>query len=209
MVKSLLPILLLITIAASTNAEERKSVAAVSGIDSITKIHICNLLLSHGIEPIMEGSVMYGVEVPSARAAEASKLIRKDALWRRYYVFFAKNDVVEPGKAKEKLSRTAFATALKDPIYAPTSALGRFLRCDQIQKLAAKYPYIASMKAYERHYLATPTLLHMGYEIEVDLRDTLEKDLHGYSGSYQVYENGTVINSLGSSKWTQWPDGTK
>ena len=201
--KKILPLLFLMTIAGAGNAEEWKSVAAVSGVDAISQIHVRNLLLTHGIESRMGGSVVYGIEVPSAKGAEAAKLLRTDAQLRRYYIFFAKNDVIQPREYKERVTRSAVAAVLKQPDYPPTSALGRFLRSEQIQKLTAKYPYIASLKVYERAYLGAPHLLRTGYDVELDLQDALERRVRGYSGNYQIYDDGNTVNVLGHSEWIQ------
>jgi hypothetical protein len=59
-------------------------IATVGGLDCITQMHIAALLRSHGIESLIEGSVVYGVSVPEKDAARGVVIIRED-LQRRHY----------------------------------------------------------------------------------------------------------------------------
>ncbi len=54
----------MVGVVAAANVEDWKGIAGVSATDRISQIHITNLLLAHGIQSMMDGSVVYGVSVP-------------------------------------------------------------------------------------------------------------------------------------------------
>ena len=59
-------------------------IATVGGVDGITHTHLEQLLNGHHIESLIEGSIVYGVSVPTDKKAEAIKLIKDDLRERRY-----------------------------------------------------------------------------------------------------------------------------
>src|SRR6185436_2603020 len=94
-------------VVAAADTTDWKGIAGVSGTDRITQIHIRNLLLSNDIESVMEGSLVYGVSVPQAKAEQAIKLLRTGAPKSGYYVWFGSNDVVRAAEHKMVVSHTA------------------------------------------------------------------------------------------------------
>jgi hypothetical protein len=188
-------------VVAAADVKDWKGIAGVSGTDRITHIHITNLLLSHDIESVMEGSVIYGVSVPPAKAEQATKLLRTDAQKSGYYVWFGSNDVVRAAERKAIVSRISVSSALKKPEFASDTALGRCLRSKEIAKLTAKYPYIIAISVHERQYLTTPKKYGTGYDVEIELQKSLRKQDDGYRGSYQVYDGGRSVVFLGSNEW--------
>ena len=188
-------------VAAAVDIKDWKGIAGVSGTDRITQIHITNLLLSHDIESVMEGSVVYGVSVPPAKTEKATKLLRSDAPKGGYYVFFGSNDLVKATEPKAIVNRTSVSAALKQPEFASDTAFGRFLRSKKIAELTTKYPYIISISVHERQYLATPKTHGTGYDVEIELQKSLRKQDDGYRGSYQVYDDGRSVGFLGSNEW--------
>ena len=199
--KILALILLMAGVAAAADIKDWKGIAAVSGTDRITQIHITNLLLSHDIESVTEGSRIYAVSVPPAKAEQATKLLRTDAPKSGYYVWFGSNDVVRAAERKTIVSRTSISSALKKSEFASDRALGRFLRSKETAEFTAKYPYIISISVHERQYLTTPKTYGTGYDVEIEIQKSLRKQDDGYRGSYQVYEGGRSVGFLGANEW--------
>ena len=189
-------------IVAGDDNREWKGIAAISGTDSISKIHITNLLLSHEIKSQIYGSLMYGVSVPAANAEEASKLLRADAHKLGYFVMFKRNDVVKAAPLIARVSRSEVEAVLKKPEYSSDTDLGRFLRSEDIAKVIARYSYVVSLSVHERQYLATPKTFKTGYDVRLELQKSFRQNDAGYSGHYQVYEDGGRVSCLGSSEWT-------
>lgn len=181
-------------LAAAAEVKDWKSIGAVSGIDPIAQIHITNLLLSHEIESAMEGSLMYGVLVPPENAEKAVELLRTDALKLRYRVRLGNNEVVEPVELKVVLRGISVSSALKNPEFGSETALGRFLRSEQIEQLTAKYPDIISLSVRKRQYLATPKRYETGYDVDIRLRNLVQGRAQGsYYGFFRVYDGGRQV----------------
>lgn len=180
-----------------------KCVGCIHSSDELTSIHIANLLTSHGIGAMIEGGAVYGIAVRADKAEQATAILRADALKVGYgiYYFGLGHDDIVPRRPKRILARILFATALKKSDFSTSTALGRFLHSKKIVRVAAKYPYIASLAVREQQYLATPTMHKAGYNLELELRETLRSQSDGYRGRYQVWKNGRRINFLGSNEW--------
>ncbi len=178
-----------------------KHVGSISNGDEITHIHIANLLESRGIKFTMEGSVIDGIAVPPAKATEATKLLRKDATKLGYHIWFGSADFVNASAGTVRISRAAVAGVLVKSEYGDKTALGKFLRSTRVSELTAKYPYVVSLRVYERRYLSTPKAFSTGYDIEIELQESLLEAKEGYRGYYQVYDDGRGVKSLGSSEW--------
>ncbi len=140
----------------AAEVQDWKCVASISGMDKISEIHINNLLQSHGIKSVIEGSLAYGISVPPARAELASQVLRTNAAKLGYMVWFGSNDVVRAAEPRQLITRRPVSSALKEPAYGTGTALGRFLRSEDISHLTTKFPYIVALSAHERRYLATP-----------------------------------------------------
>lgn len=187
---------------AGAEVKDWKGVAVVSGTDRISQIHITNLLLSHDIQSTMGGSVVYGVSVSPTKAAQASQLLRTDARTLGYWVcFLGSNDVVMATEPKQLINRSPVSSVLRKPEYGRDTPLGRFLRSKDISQLTAKYPYVVSLSAHKRQYLATPKTYSTGYDVEIELQKSSAKHSDGYHGRYQVCDGGSRIDSLGSNEW--------
>ncbi len=200
-VKTLSLILPIAGVVAAADVKDWKGIAGVSGTDRITQIHVTNFLLSHDIESMMEGSVIYGLSVPQAKAEQATKLLRSDAPKCGYSIMFGSNDVVRAAERKLLVSRISVSSALKKPEFASDTALGRYLRSTEIENFIAKYPYIISISVHERQYLMTPKKYGTGYDVEIELQKSLRKQDDGYRGNCQVYDDGRSVGILGSSEW--------
>lgn len=188
-------------VAADGDVRNWKSIALVSGGDRITQIHITNLLLSHNIESVMEGSMVYDVSVPPSKAEQATKLLRTDAPKSGYFVSFGSNDVMRAPESKALVSRISVSSALKKPEFGSDEALGKFLRSKRIAALTRRYPYITSISIRERQYFSAPRTRATGYEVELELQGSLRKGDEGYRGRYQVYDGGGSVRFLGANEW--------
>lgn len=195
-------ILVMAGVVAAADEKNWKWVAVISGTDRITEIHVSNLLLSRGIRSAIGGSVGYGVSVPPAKAKQAAKLLRTDALKSGYYIWFGINDVRRASEPKTIVRRISFSSALNKPEFARDTSLGKYLRSKEIAKLTAKYPYIISISVHERQYLTAPKIYGTGYDVAIELQKSLRKKDDGYSGSYQVYDGGRSVDFLGSNEWS-------
>jgi hypothetical protein len=199
--KTLLLYTLLSGVLTAAEMKDWEGIAGVGGTDRITQIHITNLLLSHDIESGMEGSVVYGISVPPDKAEQASQLLHADARKIGYYVWFGSNDVVKAAGAKQLVHRSTVSSVLKRSEYSGGTALGRFLRSRDISPLTAKYPYIISLSVHERQYLSTPKTYSIGYDVVIELQQSLGQRADGYRGNYQVYDSGSQVDFLGASEW--------
>jgi hypothetical protein len=185
----------------TTDLQDWKGVACIGGLDEISSIHITNLLLSHDIKSAIDGSILYRIAVPAAKTEQASELLRADALNHGYYVLFDTNDFVRAAELEQRISRSAVSSVLERSEYASQTALGRFLRSNEISKLTAKYPYIVSLSVHERQYLATPMTFNTGYDVEIELQKSLREHDDGYRGWYQVYDSGKQVSLHGATEW--------
>lgn len=176
------------------------SIATVSGVDRISHIHINNLLKSHGIDALIGGSLAYGVSVEPKNAVRATKLLRADAPKTGYRVYLDGGWVGRAVPLRMIARHVAVASALREPTFVPSHALGRFLRSKELSKISTKYPYILSMSVRERRYLSTPRTYSTGYEVEIELVKSPEKKTWNYRGSYQVYDNGKSVFFYTSSE---------
>jgi hypothetical protein len=107
----------------TAEAEDWKCVASISGMDKISEIHIINLLQSHGIKSVIEGSLAYGILVPPAKAELASQMLRTNAAKLGYMVWFGSNDLVRAAEPKQLIARRPVSSALKEPAYISFDAL--------------------------------------------------------------------------------------
>jgi hypothetical protein len=184
----------------AAEVQDWKWVACISGMDKISEIHIINLLQSHGIKSVIEGSLAYGISVPPTNAELASQVLRTNAAKLGYMVWFGSNDVIRAAEPRQLITRRPVSSALKEPAYGTGTALGRFLRSKDISQLTAKYPYVVALSAHERRYLATPHNYSTGYDVEIELRKSPTVEAFGYRGSYQVYDGGSRVVFLGSNE---------
>lgn len=188
---------------APLDVSDFKIAACIACGDRITNIHVSNLLGSHGIVPMIEGGLVFGISVPAAEAELAAKILREDAQKLGYYIAFGANDEIRAVPCKRLVSRISVSSALKKKEFASGTALGQFLRSKDISQLTAKFPYIISIAVHERQYL-TWQGYSTGYEVEISLQKSLRKHDAGCRGTYQICDNGQSVTSLGS---TEWPVG--
>ncbi len=190
--------LLLLTVAFSYGGEwDEIGFAGSISMDDVTQIHVCNLLLSHGIRSRIWGGFRWTVEVPAPKKSETVRLLREDAPKRGYDVWFGENDEAG-GKAEatSRLRRVALRDTLKEGDYLKNTALGRFFRSRKISALIAKYPFIEALDVAKRQYLVTPKTLSTAYDVTLRMRDTSGKRGTEYAGSFQVRDQGRKIEVM-------------
>ncbi len=184
-----------------TDATDWKPIAWILGNDRITVTHIENLLVAQGIQPAIHGSRAYAVEVPLTRAAEAAKILRSDAQRRDYHISFGSDELVGAPEPKRVIQNTWISSVLKRPEYGSDTALGRFLRSEQIIRLTTNYPYVALLSVHERQYLATPTTYSTGHDVELELHDSEKKRADGSRGYGQLLNDGREIAFFVAGGW--------
>ncbi len=174
--------------------QRTEPVGYIVGRDTMTHVHIENLLSQHGIIMTFNGGFIHSVDVPPDKKKEAIQILRHDAKKRGYSIEFSKSDKIDALNSKLKLKDIAFAQALKLPAYSMQTALGRFLRRNDITQLALKYPYIGSLEVSERKYLTAPKRLRTGYEIDLEVRNAPKLPCGVYDPlTYYVDENGRDV----------------
>ena len=183
---------------------KRTHIAVIDGGDEIAAIHIDSLLAQHGIVAIVEGSVVYGVEVPADAAGRSSSLLAEDARRRPYFLRLSdgqsfktrKSDwmVEHPGKRFDELVRS--------PSYAVGTDLGGALCEAHIQHLLRNSPYINAVHTLERHYLASGTgRWAVGHDINLELGRGKGDDTSGARIRLQAYDGGQHVRFQGSNAW--------
>ena len=66
--------------------EDTSSFVSVAAVDPKKAAHVIKLLDDNGIPNIVEGSVVYGVSVPSEKKNEAIRLLKADAEEHSYFL---------------------------------------------------------------------------------------------------------------------------
>lgn len=181
--------------------EDVRCVGSIVGTDIITEIHVTNLLLYQGIWAAIEGSRTHAILVPSARAEEASQLLRADARRRDYYISFESGEVVDAPELKEVVHGVSVSSLLKRTDFAIDTALGRLLRSAEISPLTEKYLYMFSLCAHERRYLVKLNTYANGCDVRFELHRSARKRSDGCQGRCQLLDDGRGIEFHGASEW--------
>jgi hypothetical protein len=105
--------------------------------------------------------------------------------------------VVRAARPEQLIAHSPVSSLLNKPEYGSTTALGRFLRNEDVSRLTAKYPYVVTLSVHEREYLATPKTFSTGYDVEIELKKSAAENAFGYRGWYQVYAGGNQVECLG------------
>jgi len=61
-------------------------IGVVGGTDTNAQTLITTVLKEHGIDSLMEGSVVYGIWVPRDRVDEAERILKKDSKAKGYWM---------------------------------------------------------------------------------------------------------------------------
>jgi hypothetical protein len=184
-------------LASSAELENRKVVGGIAALDEIGRIHITNLLLSHRIKPLVIEGGLLKFTVPLPQAPTATALLRRDCRERGYRIWIADTNegVGSDGDFRTLVTRSEITSVLTKPSFEPTAQLGRFLRSADISHQTVAFPFVVSLSVRARQYLATPTRLRTGFDIQLELQKSASDDGGRFGGTYQVHEGGNRINS--------------
>jgi len=172
------------------------------GYDRITHIHVGNLLASKEIECSIQGSMIYRISVPKQKAEAAIQLLREDARKRGYWINFGTKEKLGYAKITPKKITCLPATQLMArPDFAADQPLGRWLHSTDLSAKLQVYPFVESLKTYEREYLATRDKTQIGYYIEVELHPKAGNDSKGFRGRYLVWARGERIEGPSGAEW--------
>jgi hypothetical protein len=185
-------------------------IATVGGLDSITLTHLHSLLKSHGIDSISEGSVVYGVAVPTDRQEDAIRVIKADLREREYDItLHAGGKETEYSIPKSRWRAATpnahYTDVITRPDCAPSTDLGALLRSAEVVNDTLAFPYVIRIKSLERQYRSEDQTLHTGHQFEVEFAVSADKEIGGKRIYFQVWDHGKQIESLGSNEWWHGP----
>ena len=187
-------------------------VATVGGLDGITQIHLHSLLAAHAVDCLMEGSVVYGVSVPTDKYSEALRLIQEDLRQRKYDItlYTGAGDLkfsVPDADWKSTEPKVTCADLLSRGDYAPSTDLGGLLRTREVQNEALAFPYVMRIESLERSYLDSQQIAQVGHEVVIELAVKPDEEIAGHRLRFQVWDSGKQIRSFGGSeRWRGTPD---
>ncbi len=181
-------------------------VAMIGGLDRISDIHITGLLKSHGIECLIEGSIFYGIAVPEKDAARSIAILTDDLKDHHYPIRIGGLDarwdcpladadwiVTQPRQEHEDL------IGLEQ--YRASTDLGAALRHEDVKDAVLAFPYVAKIKFLKREYIDRNTHPATGHEVEIELVASLDEKVGGKTCSFQVWDNGSRIQTQGGHEW--------
>jgi hypothetical protein len=176
-----------------------QSIGSVYGMDSITQIHITNLLQRQGISCMMAGSKTYGIMVPSGKAAQATALLKKDAPLRGYAILFTDGTQLKPPATKAYRINKPYVQVIKSPNPAFPALLLSVLREKSIQVSARRLPVVVKFDVRQRDYMLPNGQIETGYEGDLELGTS--DHVAGKQQHFEVWELGKRIYLQGSSEW--------
>ncbi len=181
-------------------------IASVGGLDGITHTHLYSLLKAHGIDCAIEGSVIYGVAVPTDKQTEAIRIIKDDLRERRYDITLhtggkdLKYSIPERNwRATEP--KVLYTDLITRPDCAATTDLGALLRTADVANDALDFPYVVRIKSLERQYLDADHTLQTGHQFDIEFAVKQDEEIGGKRIYFQVWNHGKQIESLGSNEW--------
>ena len=184
------------SVSSKSGTDELAEIAAVGSIDLITHVHVRSLLRQHKITCFLGGSIVYGVTVNKADAKRATAILKADAAKRGYWIQI-------DGKPVKPLSGQMRAKPLVQKLnsplnslltteeFAPSTEMGSVLRDEHISELTAQYPFVGEIRRTPRLYLGPDGAEHTGYEVEVQMRSSLEDGSKTAEYGFQVLEGGS------------------
>ena len=181
-------------------------IATVGGLDGITLTHLHSLLKGHGIDSISEGSVVYGVAVPTGKEEDAIRLIKTDLRAREYDI------TLHAGGKETKYSipvsrwrmtepNVLYTALITRPDCAPSTDLGTLLRRAEVVNDTLAFPYVVRIKSLERQYLSEDQTLQTGHQFEIEFAVRSDTEIGGKRIYFQVWDHGKQVECLGSNEW--------
>ena len=186
--------------------EKYTCVAHIGCLDRMTNDHICALLRSHGIDPLIEGSVVYGVSVAAEDAERAVGILRKDLNTRRYWIVLHEADGEHTYTIPDDMWEVvrpdvSYKDLLVTKGYDESMDIGILLRSRELKEDLRRFPCVVEIRMLKREYLDCEGELRTGHELMIELAESPERATAGKRLSFQVYDDGREIENLGSSEW--------
>lgn len=194
------------TISTNEPIDDWSFVAAVGGGDRITHTHVQSLLKRHGIECLIEGSVVYGVSVPKKNYDRAVEVLKEDLKIHRYSITLHAegNDIkyTIPEKMWRKSTpKKTHQELIGLELYGPTTDIGALLRSPEMRKEIVTFPHVVCIKSLERRYLNPGGKERIGHEFDIELAVKPGEKIGGKRLRFQVWNNGKQVQLVGANEW--------
>jgi hypothetical protein len=191
-----------------------KSVAVVGCNDRITQIHVSSLLKSHGIECSMEGSIVWGVSVPTKDADRSIEILKQDLVTRHYWIILYEGKKEHRYSTPDKLWTTErpqkkYEDLIRLKQYDRSTDLGAVLRHPDVKAAVRKFPYVAKIKTLEREYLDRDGKVRIGHEVNLELVASPNKDTGEWGFDFQVWGEGKSVERFGGFGELEHRDSAK
>ncbi|MCY3018518.1 MAG: hypothetical protein NTW87_05745, partial [Planctomycetota bacterium] len=181
-------------------------VATIGGNDRITHAHLDSLLRAHGVDCVIEGSIVYGVSVPTARQAEAISLIKEDLRERKYDITLHADGKeltfsVPDGDWRTSEPGLKHADLLAGGGCAASTDLGALLRTPRVTNEVLAFPYVVRIKSLEREYMDSEGKTQVGHEFDIEFAVRPDEEIGGTRLYFQVWDHGKQVHFHGSNEW--------
>ena len=177
-----------------------------SGLDDISHAHIANLLSSHGINSVAEGSKVYEVVVEKRRFNDAVKLLEKSASDGLPTINLRRDEdglLWVSGDESQKFNKR-FDSNIDDMIGSKDRhadlvfAIKRnSQRCSELTK--SRFKFVRSLSGWERKYMDQGGVMKSGYEVVLELANHPENADAICFEVFQITNDGREIDFLGGS----------
>ena len=186
-----------------------------SGKDTITHTHITNLLSSHGINSITEGSRACGTKVEKSRLDDAIKLLEQSSSDGVPTIKLHRNERggLWVSGDESKTFNERFNTHVDDIIntndrhanliFAIKNSASRFYRSFLN---ANRLPIVVSVSGIERKYLDQNGTMQTGYVVELDLANHLDNATAKFTERYQIMDDCRYIRFTSGNGTGDLPD---
>jgi hypothetical protein len=161
----------------------------------------------------MEGSIGYGVSVPTKDVDRSIGILKKDLAKRRYWITLYEGKKEQQYSVPDELwgskrldKKYEDVIRLKD--YGGSTDLGAVLRHPDVTDAARAFSYVAEVKTLKREYLGEDGKIRTGHEVKLELVANLKEEIGGWRFSFQVWDGGKEIETQGGSEWWQGDPAT-
>lgn len=184
------------------------AIATVGGCDQLAQLHVATLLLRSGIRCDMEGSIVYGVLVPTKDAARALAILRADLKARPYRITLDVGNrleqYAEPSDVRRGWKpRVLYDDLVKLPNYGPKTDIGGVLRQPDVVKAARAFPYVEEIVTVEQSYFDPRGRSRTGHRVELQMTVDLNAEVGGARFWFEAWDDGRQIAGCGSNEWWQ------
>jgi hypothetical protein len=192
----------------STPPEQKTDgVAFMGGLDMLTQMHIANLLSQNGIAPYIEGSTIYGLDVPAGQGDKAKKLIEESVnkIPNSIVVSHTDSGVLGIWGNRSNMYMLSFNKSCKEVLEDSKqkyySIISAMLNHPDIKGKIKTFKYIEKMQVVERNYADKDGSIAIGYEVELYLSVDLNMEVAGFKQYAQVWDDGKNGALHGSNEW--------